>query len=352
MAKEIRYRSGSQSKYDAYLSYDENIMFYCTDTGKLYKGDVDFTEAVRMVEDHSAILTPARNVLYMEFTGAGWVFYKNAEGSDVWHQVINPNGGATEITIVTAIDETSTDDVVPSAKAVYTLFQSIEKVDLTGYAKTDEVTKTLESYALKTDIKNIVDHKEYEVSSKPVGTIVDYREKEIRVMIPEGTQFVKQNSGEGSDANAYYIGFKAYAPADQNVVSFKESLDTVMSDDTMYYFEDNEFAGVDGYGRKYSIVWLPAAKYDEASDAWTYYGANSTEDHYIGWYYRVDWYDADGVVVGSDMIRINLSNEECHYAINDAVMSGFVTEEAFEAVNDRIDGIEETLINVSTWGDM
>ena len=157
---------------------------------------------------------------------------------------------------------------------------------------------------------------EYEISHKPDGTLVDYRDKEIRVMCPSDTEWVLQQSGENADPNKYYIGFKAYAPSD-DVVSFKEDLAEIISDETMYYFEGNDFAGVDKYGRKYSIVWLPVAKYDESNTTWTYYGANSTAGKYIGWYYSVEWYNTDGKIVASDCIRINLTNESCHTSFAD-----------------------------------
>ena len=82
----------------------------------------------------------------------------------------------------------------------------------------------------------------------------------------------------------------------------------------MYYFENNDFAGIEPNGRKYSIIWLAAAYCDDEGN-WTYYGANSTKERYIGWSYHVEWYDANGVKVGSDMMRINLSNEDCHDSI-------------------------------------
>ena len=128
---------------------------------------------------------------------------------------------------------------------------------------------------------------EYEISNKPDSTLVDYRDKEIRVMCPSDTAWTLQQSGENADPNKYYIGFKAYAPSD-DVVSFKEDLAEIISDDTMYYFEGNDFAGIDTYGRKYSIVWLPVAIYDEASTTWTYYGVKSSAGKYIGWYYSVE----------------------------------------------------------------
>lgn len=167
--------------------------------------------------------------------------------------------------------------------------------------------------------------KKYKVSHKPNGTLVNYRDKEIRIFCPADTEWQLQNSGEGADANCYYIGFKAYAP--ESAVSFKEDLAKTIADETMYYFEGNDFAGIDAdSGRKYSIVWLPVAKYDADNDAWTYYGVNSSEDKYIGWYYSVEWYDANGKIITSDCIRINLTNENCHSSVQPYYVGEVKTE--------------------------
>lgn len=175
----------------------------------------------------------------------------------------------------------------------------------------------------------------YEISNKPTGTLVNYNGKEIRVMCPADTEWALQNVGANGDASKYYIGFKAYAPT-SNVNSFKESLAKTMTDQTMHYFVDNEFAGIDDNGRKYSIVWLPVAKHND-DDTWTYYGANSTADKLIGWNYCVEWYDANGICVASDLIRINLSNENIHASIEPYYMSGYVTDaELKEAVDNSL----------------
>lgn len=185
---------------------------------------------------------------------------------------------------------------------------------------------------------------DYEVSSKPEGTLVDYRKKEVRIMCPSDTQWTLQNSGEGSNPNMYYIGFKAYAP--ENAISFKEDLSKTIADTTMYYFEDNEFAGIDEFGRKYSVIWLPAASYDSETQIWTYYGAKSSTDKYIGWYYSVEWYDASEKIIASDCIRINLSNEECHnhlepFYVNNAIMSANAyTDEQLANVAGAIEVVE------------
>ena len=180
----------------------------------------------------------------------------------------------------------------------------------------------------------------YEISNKPTGTLVNYNGKEIRVMCPADTEWALQNVGEGGDSSKYYIGFKAYAPS-SDVVSFKESLDKTMTDQTMYYFEGNDFAGIDANGRKYSIVWLPVAKHND-DDTWTYYGKNSTTDKLIGWNYCVEWYDAAGICIASDLIKINLANEDCARSIEPYYMSGYVTDAELESA------ISESM----SWGEL
>ena len=164
----------------------------------------------------------------------------------------------------------------------------------------------------------IFERKKYEITNVPSGTLVDYRDKEIRVMCPVGAKFEKQNVGAGGNGSNYYMAFKAYAP--DGAVSFKEG-DKGVIEDKMYTFDD-AFAGVDEFGRKYSICWLALASYDRDTDAWSYYGKNSSVNKYIGWTYVVEWYDVDGVKISSDKIRINLSNEDCHDAIEPYYIAG------------------------------
>lgn len=168
------------------------------------------------------------------------------------------------------------------------------------------------------------EHKKYEIVSMPPETLVNYYDKEIRVMCPANTVWTKQNVGPTGNANQYYLGFKAYAP--ENAYSFKEDLGEIITDNTMWYFENNDFAGIDSYGRKYSIVWLAAAIYDEATDTWKYYGADSTKEKMLGFYYTVEWYDKEGKKINSDLIRINLSNEQCHSTVEPYYMGKVVKE--------------------------
>lgn len=160
--------------------------------------------------------------------------------------------------------------------------------------------------------------KMYEVDDVPVGTIVDYRDSEIRIMCPADAVFTKQNVGAGGDANGYYITFKTYAP--DGAVGYIEHLGNQVDKEVLTDLKTDE------YGRKYQPTWLAVAKYDESTGEWNYYGKTSSVNKYIGWNYQIDWYNVDGVMIASDNIRINLSNENCHYEIKPYYVGGMMTE--------------------------
>lgn len=161
--------------------------------------------------------------------------------------------------------------------------------------------------------------KKYEIASVPIGTLVNYGENEIRVMCPYDSAWTKQTVGAGGDTNSYYMTFKTYVPND-DVVGYIEHLGDQVDSEVLTTFS------TDKYGRRYQPTWLALAKYDEETDAWTYYGKSSSKDKYIGWDYQIDWYDANGVMIASDSVRINLSNENCHSSTKPYYIGGMMTE--------------------------
>lgn len=193
----------------------------------------------------------------------------------------------------------------------------------------DEVRENINALAMA---------KRYEIVNKPEGTLINYADEEIRIMCPSDYEWTHQNVGATGNKNMYYIGFRAYAPS-EDVVSFKEDTAEIISDNTMYYFENNAFAGIDEYGRKYSLVWLAVASYDETSGTWKYFGDTSSTKKYIGWDYTVEWYNAAGVKVHADTIRINLSNENCHSTTMPYYMAN---------IQNALEQMEESYL----WGDM
>ena len=42
-------KAGLQAAYNQLETKDANTLYFCTDTGKMYKGEVDFTESVKVV---------------------------------------------------------------------------------------------------------------------------------------------------------------------------------------------------------------------------------------------------------------------------------------------------------------
>ena len=178
--------------------------------------------------------------------------------------------------------------------------------------------------------------KKYEIADAPYGTLVNYGEDEIRIMCPANAEYHLQNVGAGGDSNTYYVTLKTYAPND-DCVGYKEHLGTQVDAEILTDLK------VDAYGRKYQPSWLGVAKHTDG--VWAYYGDNSSAEKMIGWDYRIDWYDADGVMIATDSIRINLSNEDCHNAVEPYYISKFATSEELEAAKAEI---TETF----SWGEM
>ena len=181
----------------------------------------------------------------------------------------------------------------------------------------DQIANALTASGHMAEIKAMAmfEQKKYEIANTPVGTLVDYRDKEIRIMCPANTVWTKQTVGAGGDANSYYMTFKTYVPNDK-VVGYIEHIGNQVDEQILTDVK------TDAYGRRYQPTWLALAKYDETTDTWTYYGEKSTTDKYIGYDYQIDWYDANGIIIASDKIRINLSNEACHSEIRPSYMVG------------------------------
>ena len=202
--------------------------------------------------------------------------------------------------------------------------------------------------AMSKEDKRVVDSipyayvaRKFDISGTPVGTLIDYHDHEIRIMCPVGAEFVKQSVGVGGDANTYYMTLRCYAPNDR-AVGYIEHLGDQADAEILTNFS------VDEYGRRYQSTWLGMAKYDEATGTWTYYGSESEESKYIGWDYRIDWFDANNIMIASDSVRINLSNEDCHYVNRPYYVGEVSASSTEEAVKASLAAVEE----VYSWGTM
>ena len=187
-------------------------------------------------------------------------------------------------------------------------FAEIDK-KLATKVSSDEVDSKIESALNEIECAPITYEKvKYEIAGAPVGTLIDYKEDEIRIMCPANAEYHLQTVGSNGDANTYYVTLKTYCYND-NVVGYKEHLGSQVDAEILKDLKE------DSYGRRYQLTWLGVAKYNSESGVWSYYGANSTTSKYIGWDYQIDWFDANDVMIASDNVRINLSNENCHYTV-------------------------------------
>lgn len=214
--------------------------------------------------------------------------------------------------------------------------QIIAAIQDGDFISREEAESTLLS---KIEATTILQYVKYNITDVPKGTLIDYREKEIRVMCPANTVWSKQAVGEGGDANCYYATFNTYAPND-TVVGYIEHLNGQSDSEILTSFS------TDTHGRRYQTTWLAIAQYDDVQ-GWTYYGKESTANKYVGYDYQIDWYDADGIIVASDKIRINLSNEDCYHNIEPYYTNKFVKEVTVNGeVVDVVDGKVDIVVPV------
>ena len=102
---------GVQASYDALGSKDSNVLYFCTDTKKIYKGDIDFTDSVVLAATKPATSIIAGKLYVIADTGTVEVYAGGA-----WHVVSYP--------VATTISASSDDVHVATAKAVYDAIQN------------------------------------------------------------------------------------------------------------------------------------------------------------------------------------------------------------------------------------
>lgn len=282
-----------------------------------------FGSEAKVSEALAAGVINAYDILFLDEKKVGWV---TKDGEVV---IAEPDLSGVEAELATKANAEEVTEIENQLSTKADAAEVNEKINTA-------VADTVASAKAYTDGKveaAISEHmaKKYEITSVPTGTLVDYRDHEIRIMCPENCQFTKQNVGTGGDANCYYATFKTYV-LDDNIVGYRERLGDQVDSEILTDFSTDE------YGRKYQPTWLALAKYDETTGTWNYYGKSSTSEKYIGWDYQIDWYDANGVVIASDSVRINLSNEQCHPSIEPYYV-GNVVKEAKSYTDEQIEAM-------------
>ena len=317
---QVRFYSGTKQQSLSLASYNPLALYFCTDTGELYRGDQCISDGIRIVSTYADLpecsCAADGIVYYVAETRNGYML---APDRTRWLQTIY-----APVTDAYVVPESEIYNTVTTVGAVRDIEKNI-------YDRIEEVASS---------VPYIYEARKYDISGTPIGTLVDYRDHEIRIMCPTNTQFTKQNVGGTGNPNMYYMIFKAYAP--DGAVSFKEG-DRGIVIDEMHTF-DGPASGIDGFGRRFSVCWLALASFNEANGTWSYFGKNSTEKKYVGWDYVVEWYNSDGVKIGFDSVRINLSNENCHFTIQPfygTATTEIIEEKVEEVVEEKIAEVAE-----------
>ena len=111
---------GLQAAYDALETKDSDILYFCTDSKKIFKGSVEMTEQVRFAATKSGVASPVSGKLYI-FADTGTVeVYNGSAWTVVSYPILKSIAGGEA-----GITASSTDVQVPSAKAVYDYVQGI-----------------------------------------------------------------------------------------------------------------------------------------------------------------------------------------------------------------------------------
>lgn len=103
-------KAGTQAAYNGLETKDADVLYFCTDSGKIYKGEVDFSSSIVVAATRPS--TPVVGKMYIN-TGSGAL---EAYVNDAWRVLSYP--------IATTITVSSDDTHVATAKAVYDAIQA------------------------------------------------------------------------------------------------------------------------------------------------------------------------------------------------------------------------------------
>ena len=120
-------KSGKQAAYDALAERDNEVLYFTSDTHKIYKGNVDFTASVIVAASKPE--SPVVGKVYVLADTGTVEAYVDGKWNVISHS------------LVTSISDAATDDTVASAKSVYTFV-------------TDEINKVAGSAGLVASIAN------------------------------------------------------------------------------------------------------------------------------------------------------------------------------------------------------
>jgi hypothetical protein len=333
MAKVKFFAVDLRSTFDALTTKDAFALYWIMETQELYKGDVLFGTGAEATADMAGLMSAEdKRKLDTLASLEGGVHFLGVSETDpeegvitIGGEVISPVAGDMVIygskeyicdkngKFVELGDEGI---YLTAAQAEAEYLKKADAKDLYE-AKIDAEKKyeELESALSLIDITDIAWGKDnangtkYEVISAVEGFLTNDSQNDLRVFIPKGSKYEKQNVGAGGNASNYYMTVRAWAPR-ADVTACRKG-DYTKYDD---HFADLEKIKVDAEsGRPYVDFWLAIAYTEDDGLTWKEYGDFSTGTKYIGFTWLVEWYVGEELVAsGSKKITL-VNNREMFY---------------------------------------
>ena len=128
-------RAGTYEQYQALATKDSNLLYFCTDNGKLFKGEVDFTNNLVYQSSAPVVANAVPGKIYVDTTD-GAMYALNAAGTAIITLGKAPLASSSG---ATTLDNTVTDSTVPTSLNVYLYGQDILAQAVGGSAVVKDV---------------------------------------------------------------------------------------------------------------------------------------------------------------------------------------------------------------------
>lgn len=303
-------KAGLQANYDALGSKDPNVLYFCTDSKKIYKGDIDFTESCIPVT--SKPLTPVAGKLYFISDTNSVEAYING----AWTVVSAP--------IATTIDASSDDLHTVSAKAVY---DAIRDLSNKVTASTDIVKSVSASTTAATLAIEKADGTTNNVLVQGVATKPTWDASARKLTIPV----------TGDTAVEVELGKDIFIdPAADN--KFNTATGNIE-----IYLNDG-----DGSNPATKIEIPASSLVDTYTGEATTSATTSVVDNKISVAIKIDPDSGNALVVGSDGLKVDLSNYSTTTEMNAAIK---VAKDAADAAQATADSAASAITTLQGTGD-
>ena len=333
MAKVKFFAVDLKSTFEALATKDEFALYWIMETQELYKGNVLFGVGAEATANMAGLMSAEDKKKLDTLTSIdGGVHFLGVSSTDPRDGVITIDG---EVVSPVAGDIViyETKEYICNKNGEFVEFgdeglyltsaqaeaEFLKKVDAEKIYETKAQAESdheeLKSALNLINVKDIAwgrddaNGTKFEVVSAVDGFLTDNSQNDLRVFIPKGSKYEKQNVGAGGQSNQYYMTVRAWSPR-ADVTGCRKG------DYTQYdkHFTEMETIKIDANsGRPYVDFWCAIAYTEDDGATWKEYADLSTGTKYIGFNWLIEWYVGDDLVAtGTKKITL-VNNREMFY---------------------------------------